>query len=88
MLIFRRSKFYFTASVSGRAVHRLGADCIYYRTKELCIKLVIKTSSYYDARSEKHQIILQSHDIILAGMVRHLILGMIEASSKWQYVFG
>jgi hypothetical protein len=28
---------------------------IYYRIKELCIKLVIKTSLYYDARSEKHQ---------------------------------
>ena len=27
-----------------------------YRIKELCIKLVIKTSLYYDARSEKHQI--------------------------------
>jgi hypothetical protein len=29
---------------------------MYYRIKELCIKLVIKTSLYYDARSEKHQI--------------------------------
>jgi hypothetical protein len=28
---------------------------IYYRIKELCIKLVIKTSLYYDAQSEKHQ---------------------------------
>ena len=26
-----------------------------YRIKELCIKLVIETSLYYDARSEKHQ---------------------------------
>jgi hypothetical protein len=29
---------------------------MYYRIKKLCIKLVIKTSLYYDARSEKHQI--------------------------------
>jgi hypothetical protein len=29
---------------------------IYYRIKELCIKLVIKTSLYYDSRSENHQI--------------------------------
>jgi hypothetical protein len=29
---------------------------IYYRIKELCIKLIIKTSLYYDARSEKHHI--------------------------------
>jgi hypothetical protein len=28
-----------------------------YRIKELCIKLVIETSLYYDVRSEKHQII-------------------------------
>jgi hypothetical protein len=28
---------------------------IYYRIKELCIRLVIKTSLYYDARSEKHK---------------------------------
>jgi hypothetical protein len=27
-----------------------------YRIKELCIKLVIEASLYYDARSEKHQI--------------------------------
>jgi len=27
-----------------------------YRIKKLCIKLVIETSLYYDARSEKHQI--------------------------------
>ena len=26
-----------------------------YRIKELCIKLVIETGLYYDARSEKHQ---------------------------------
>jgi transposase len=26
---------------------------VYYRIKELCIKLVIETSQYYDARSEK-----------------------------------
>jgi hypothetical protein len=30
---------------------------IYYRIKKLCFKLVIKTSLYYDARSEKHQIL-------------------------------
>jgi hypothetical protein len=29
---------------------------IYYRIKELFIKLVINTSLYYDARSEIHQI--------------------------------
>jgi hypothetical protein len=29
----------------------------YHRIKELCITLVIETSLYYDARSEKHQII-------------------------------
>jgi hypothetical protein len=29
---------------------------ICYRIKKLCIKLVNKTSLYYDARSEKHQI--------------------------------
>ena len=29
-----------------------------YRIKELCIKLVIEISLYYDARSEKHQILL------------------------------
>jgi hypothetical protein len=29
---------------------------MYYRIKDLCIKLVIKTNLYYDARSEKHQI--------------------------------
>jgi hypothetical protein len=28
----------------------------YYRIKELCIKLVIETSLFYDAQSEKHQI--------------------------------
>jgi hypothetical protein len=39
--------------VNGRAVHRLRAD---YRIKKLCMKLVIKTSFCYDARSEKHQI--------------------------------
>jgi hypothetical protein len=27
-----------------------------YRIKELCIKLVIEISLYYDARSKKHQI--------------------------------
>ena len=27
-----------------------------YRIKELCINLVIETSLYYDARSEKHQV--------------------------------
>jgi hypothetical protein len=32
-------------------VHQLRAD----RIKKLCIKLVIKTILYYDARSEKHQ---------------------------------
>jgi hypothetical protein len=30
----------------------------YSRIKELCIKLVIETSLYYDAQSEKHQIYL------------------------------
>jgi hypothetical protein len=30
---------------------------IYYRIKELFIKLVIKTNFYYDALSEKHQIV-------------------------------
>jgi hypothetical protein len=30
---------------------------IHYRIKELCIKLIIKTSLYYDARSEKHHIV-------------------------------
>ena len=30
----------------------------YYRVKELCIKLVIETSLYHDARSEKYQIML------------------------------
>jgi hypothetical protein len=29
---------------------------LHYRIKELCIKLVIKTSLYYDAQSEKHYI--------------------------------
>jgi hypothetical protein len=28
---------------------------IYYRIKKLCLKWIIKTSLYYDARSEKHQ---------------------------------
>jgi hypothetical protein len=28
---------------------------MYYRIKKLRIKLVVKTSLYYDARSEKHQ---------------------------------
>jgi hypothetical protein len=37
---------------------------IYYRMKELCIKLVIKTSLYYDARSEKHQITLPLKSVI------------------------
>jgi hypothetical protein len=70
MLIFRRSKLYFTASgmslsVSGRAVHKLRADCSKHvelynvihilQNKAICIKLVIKTSLYYDARSEKHK---------------------------------
>jgi hypothetical protein len=38
---------------------------IYYRIKELCIKLVIKTSLYYDVRSEKHQIMQNEefHDL-------------------------
>jgi hypothetical protein len=47
MLIFRRSKSYFYS-----------IWYIYYRIKELCIKLVIKTSIYYDAQSEKHHIFL------------------------------
>jgi hypothetical protein len=30
---------------------------MYYRIKKLCINFIIKTSLYYDARSEKHQIL-------------------------------
>jgi hypothetical protein len=33
---------------------------ICYSIKELCIELVIKTSQYYDARSEKHQTVTVS----------------------------
>jgi hypothetical protein len=47
-------------SVNGCIVRQLRADC--YRIKELCIKLVIETSLYYDARSEKYQIIMQIYN--------------------------
>jgi hypothetical protein len=33
-----------------------GSTVYQYRMKELCIKLVIEASLYYDARSEKRQI--------------------------------
>jgi hypothetical protein len=39
----------------ARNMSRYLMQYIYYRIKELCIKLVIKTSLYHDARSEKHQ---------------------------------
>ena len=38
---------------------------ILYRIKELCIKLVIEKSLYYDARSEKHQI---KHQIVVVRL--------------------
>jgi hypothetical protein len=41
----------------ARNVSRYLMQYVYYRKKELCNKLVIKTSLYYDARSEKHQIL-------------------------------
>jgi hypothetical protein len=39
----------------ARNMSRIVMYYIYYRIKELCIKLVIGTSLYCDARSEKHQ---------------------------------
>jgi hypothetical protein len=39
----------------ARNMSRIIMWYIYYRIKELCTKLVIETSFYYDARSEKHQ---------------------------------
>jgi hypothetical protein len=45
-------------SVNGRIVRRLRGDSVSYRIKELCIKLVTETGLHYDARSEKHQILL------------------------------
>jgi hypothetical protein len=39
----------------ARSMPKIIRQYIYYRIKELCIKLVIETSLYYDARSEKHQ---------------------------------
>jgi len=43
-------------SINGCTVCRTRADCSAYcwRIKELCIKLFIETSLYYDARSEKN----------------------------------
>jgi hypothetical protein len=38
----------------ARNMSRYLMQYIYYRIKKLCIKLVIKTSLYHDARSEKH----------------------------------
>jgi hypothetical protein len=40
-----------------RNISRYLMQYVYYKIKELCFKLVIKTSAYYDAPSEKHQII-------------------------------
>jgi hypothetical protein len=50
---------------------------IYYTIKELCIKLVIKTNLYYDARSEKHQIMknLVTTNFILR--VLNLVTGVL-----------
>jgi hypothetical protein len=42
---------------------------IYYRIKELCIKLVIKTSLYYDARSEKHHIFLPLLKLVVKNLL-------------------
>ena len=42
--------------VDARNMSRIVMEHIYcYRIKELCIKLVIEVSLYYDARSKKHQ---------------------------------
>jgi hypothetical protein len=49
---------------------------IYYRIKELCIKLVIKTSLHYDARSEKHQIVTK-----VSHFLRHANKTVRETSS-------
>jgi hypothetical protein len=55
---------------------------IYYRIKELCIKLVIKTSLYYDAQSEKHHIFLIVHKLVVK---KHLELSCILGEKKSSY---
>jgi hypothetical protein len=49
--------------------------------KELCIKLVIKTSLYYDARSEKHRIIISRKYLVTHEDVCYItynIIGLIQ----------
>jgi hypothetical protein len=53
MLIFRRSKLYFTAS--GMSLCERPYSALVESGLQLCIKLVIKTNLYYDARPEKHK---------------------------------
>jgi hypothetical protein len=48
---------------------------IYYRIKQLCIKLVIKTSLHYDARSEKHQI-MTTNVVICTDMLWPSVKGV------------
>jgi hypothetical protein len=48
---------------------------MYYRIKEMCIKLVIKTSLYYDTRSEKHKFIERVCVRIVSGPFVKLITG-------------
>jgi hypothetical protein len=60
MPIFRRTNCIITASGIVTLCKRLYSmpdeSRLQSRIKELCIKLIIETSLYYDARSEKHQI--------------------------------
>ena len=56
MLIFRRSNSIITTSGIVTLCKRLYSTPVESRfCKELCIKLVIEASLYYDARSEKHK---------------------------------
>jgi hypothetical protein len=57
---------------------------IYYSIKELCIKLVIKTRLYHDARSEKHEIRLSLGSVSTESAARYESKG---TSEQQPYIF-
>jgi hypothetical protein len=63
---------------------------MYYRIKELCIKLVIKISLYYDAPLEKHQIPKRRLTGRLRASVKFcaLIRKGIPSASCTEQIFG
>jgi hypothetical protein len=54
----------------------------YYKIKELCIKLVIETSLYYDAQSEKHQITLSQFPHAFFHMLSSVLMA---AAHSWRH---